>query len=446
MRTNIDIHLIRNYPLGPLDHAMHNVVRRGKNWIRRTFGKIPNDLPFAFGPGTTFELKGSYTSAIGDKITMAQAVTQSAYDLSSWAWDRTLPARIRIERGQPLQEIVRGNRFATVPKDGKTNRGICIEPGGNLYLQKGVGAYLKERLGAVGLYVWGDLPDNPTEWNVGRQNATLLHRRLARDGSRYGRWCSIDLSNASDTICKELVQWILPPDWHNLMDSVRSKATLFRGEWHLLNKFSSMGNGYTFELETAIFAALVHGVTGLTPGKDFYVYGDDILVPTEHSKDVLAVLKCFGLTPNMKKTFDTGPFRESCGGDYFIGYDVRPFQIKTLDGSILSLKAIHNGFAGKRLYRAARCASDALPTVHRTFGPSTYGDAVLHAAPSKWKIRHDRGIRWVTPLIPIFHSYPLDRWGDDSVIPQLLLGVKSTGYVPKGSEPVGWTRGWFSVS
>lgn len=445
--TNLRLSMVREYPLGNLEHAMHNIVRRGKNWIGRVFGVLPNDLPFGFGPGTTFELEGSPTSAIGDKITMTQCVTQSAQELSTWAWSRTICGHSQIVNGQPLNRVVPGNRFVTVPKDGKTDRGICVEPGQNLYLQKGIGSYLKERLGAIGLYVWREPARTPIEWHPQRPMADLLHRKLARDGSVTGSWVTIDLSNASDTVSKELVRWILPASWFSLLDNVRSKKTRFKGTWHVLEKFSSMGNGFTFELQTAIFSALIHGVTGLTPGTDFFVFGDDIVIPDGYSADVLAVLRAFGLTPNEKKTFTSGFFRESCGGDYFLGYDVRPFQIKSLEDQILDLKAMHNGFIRKGLYWSARCIRDALPSAHRTFGPASYGDVVLHGPPSMWQVIPKDGIKWIRPLLPIFHRYPLDRWGGPTeVIAQMLLGAKSEGVVLKGAIPEGWRRGWLSVS
>ncbi len=449
-RTNQVLSFIRENPSGPCEYAMHDIVRRGKKWMKSVFGALPSDLNFGFGKGSTFELQESSTSAIGDKITMAQAVTQPALTLSEWAWSRTLPGRVRVVQGHPLHTVVPGNRFAVVPKDGKTDRGICVEPGGNLYLQKGIGSYLKERLGAVGLWVWRDLHPSPTEWCPGRGNATNLHRKLARDGSVSGKWVTIDLSNASDNVCTELVRWVVPSEWFSLLDDVRSKRTRFKGSWHHLSKFSSMGNATTFELETAVFAALIHGATGLKPGRDFYVYGDDIIVPANHSADAIAVLKCFGFTPNPKKTFTTGSFRESCGGDYFCGYSVRPIQIKTLETGILELKALHNQLVSRGLFRAARCVVDALPSVHRTFGPSRLGDVVLHGHHSRWRVVNNHptvhGCQWIRPLIPIMDRIPLDRWGMDAVIPQLLLGLSSEGCVTRSAEIRSWTRGWLSVS
>lgn len=449
-RTNQLLSLIRELPSGPCEYAMHDIVRRGKKWIKSVFGALPSDLSWSFGKGKTFELQGSLTSALGDKITMAQAVTQPALTLSEWAWSRTLPGHVRVVQGLPLNTVVPGNRFAVVPKDGKTDRGICVEPGGNLYLQKGIGTYLKERLGAVGLWVWRDLDQSPTEWSPGRGNATVLHRKLARDGSLSGKWVTIDLSNASDTVSLELVRWLLPSDWFSLLDDVRSKRTRFRGSWHHLSKFSSMGNAATFELETAVFAALIHGVTGLRPGRDFFVYGDDIIVPAQQAADAIAVLKCFGFTPNPKKTFTTGLFRESCGGDYFCGYNVRPIQIKTLETGILELKALHNQLASRGLFRAARCVLDALPSVHRVFGPSWFGDTVLHGHRSRWRLFYNHpqvvGAEWIRPLVPIMERIPLDRWGSDAVIPQMLLGLSSEGCVTRSAKIKAWTRGWLSVS
>jgi hypothetical protein len=84
-------------------------------------------------------------------------------------------------------------------------------------------------------------------------------------------------------------------------------------------KISSMGNGATFELETAIFWAISSSVAG-----DSVVYGDDIIVPTEHAPEVIELLEFCGFKCNPKKTFVSGPFRESCGGHYFQGVDVTP--------------------------------------------------------------------------------------------------------------------------
>jgi hypothetical protein len=103
---------------------------------------------------------------------------------------------------------------------------------------------------------------------------------------------------------------------------------------------SSMGCGFTFELETAFFLAVARSVV---PGiwlvssdhgrqrrklawPHIGVYGDDIIVPSAYANAVMERLKFFGLTVNEAKSHvgrEPG-FRESCGGDYLFGCPVRP--------------------------------------------------------------------------------------------------------------------------
>jgi hypothetical protein len=58
--------------------------------------------------------------------------------------------------------------------------------------------------------------------------------------------------------------------------------------------------------------------------EDVYVYGDDLVVPADEAPSVIEDLELFGLKVNSAKSFWTGKFRESCGGDYYDGRDVTP--------------------------------------------------------------------------------------------------------------------------
>lgn len=104
------------------------------------------------------------------------------------------------------------------------------------------------------------------------------------------------------------------------------------GEKHLLRKVSSMGNGFTFELETLIFYGLCSAVIELLASKDMdhrcTVFGDDIIIASELVPALREVLLYFGFVMNPKKTFSEGPFRESCGKHFFYGNDVTPFYIR----------------------------------------------------------------------------------------------------------------------
>jgi len=60
------------------------------------------------------------------------------------------------------------------------------------------------------------------------------------------------------------------------------------------------------------------------------VYGDDIIVPVDTLVHVIRYLEAFGLKVNTDKTFGTGKFRESCGGDYYDGVDVTPVRVRRI--------------------------------------------------------------------------------------------------------------------
>lgn len=89
-----------------------------------------------------------------------------------------------------------------------------------------------------------------------------------------------------------------------------------------------MGNGTTFPVETLLFVAACHAINPqYRPGKDFTVYGDDIVYPSDKARDLLKLLRVLGFSRNVDKTFIDGPFRESCGEDWFGGVAVRPFVL-----------------------------------------------------------------------------------------------------------------------
>jgi len=201
----------------------------------------------------------------------------------------------------------------TVPKNAKTHRVIAKEPRANGFLQKGFGHYFRRRLTRVGI----DLDDqSPNQRGA---------QRAYEDGL-----ATLDLKAASDSMPIELVFELLPFDWAIALDAVRShKAKLPNGETITLQKFSSMGNGFTFELETLIFWAITSSVASfLSEGAEILVYGDDIICPSAIADEVIACLAFSGFLVNKDKSFITGSFYESCGKHYFKGQEVTPIYQK----------------------------------------------------------------------------------------------------------------------
>lgn len=209
--------------------------------------------------------------------------------------------------------IVEGNVLFTVPKTTEIDRCACKEPDLNMYMQKGVGREIRKALSRCGINL----------------NDQSRNRDLALQGSRFGLLATLDLSSASDSVSVELVRLLLPPHWFALLSDLRSPSTSIDGEVHRNEMFSSMGNGFTFELESLLFYCLARavayfeGVSGIIS-----VYGDDIIVPVSIAESLVFVLSFMGFETNVKKSFWTGDFRESCGGHYMAGRDVTPFYVK----------------------------------------------------------------------------------------------------------------------
>lgn len=218
-------------------------------------------------------------------------------------------------------EIVPYNRWLTVPKNAKTDRCIAAEPAGNSFLQQGVGRYIRSRLKRFGV----DLDDQS---NNQRAAALAAVRELA----------TLDLKGASDTVSRELVWLLLPVKWAELLDDLRSTHSRFPdGRVVRLEKFSSMGNAYTFELESLIFWAIATTSCGVTSTSDeaevstqILIYGDDIIVPKKHAATTIEWLEYFGFTINRDKSFVEGHFYESCGIHVFKGVDVTPAYQKEI--------------------------------------------------------------------------------------------------------------------
>lgn len=253
---------------------------------------------------------------------------------------------------QGLDEFVKlisGNRVTFVPKDATTDRAIAIEPSGNVMLQLGVGSYIKTRL---------------TGWGI-NLTSQAKNRAFAKQGSydEDNSYCTIDLRMASDTLSLETVRTLLPSDWFTYMDNIRSSVGTLKtsdGPKEILyEKFSSMGNGFTFELESLIFFALTlasmrfEGFEG-NHQNDISVFGDDVICRKQYTASVISSFEFFGFEINRDKSFISGNFRESCGQDYVFGHDVRPFFLKR---KVSSLRDIHF-VANSMVYKCISQKSD----------------------------------------------------------------------------------------
>lgn len=274
---------------------------------------------FSSGASTS---KPKVEATVDKKFGCKGDVTPSAHYLASIVTEAN-PALRRImishnfETGSAFR-IVPGNVMFTVPKNDDIDRAACKEPDFNMCLQKSCGDVIRRSLRSVGV----DLNDQ------------RVNQRLAQQGSLDISLATLDLSAASDSITTELVFQVLPYRWFRALDSIRSRRSFINGKWrNNLALFSTMGNGFTFELESALFwatskAVAKHLGVPLHAGSNFGIYGDDIIVPSEMYGALTSALAYLGFQPNHEKSFSDGPFRESCGGHFYNGADVTPFYIR----------------------------------------------------------------------------------------------------------------------
>lgn len=323
-RTNFRLQRYRTQP-SRIPVGVRNVLELAERISSEIFGPMRR-LTFlricklsGFGPGFNFgstdqEHRHLYFKVAGPHTVTHEALPYAKVMLNhSENWKQSL-----IDEGSTLT-YCRGNRVVTVPKTATTDRTIAIEPSLNVFIQKGVDTYLKGRLRHFGV-------------DLTKQDRNHLPAMLGSQRPLHA--ATVDLSMASDCISREIVKWLVPSLWYVLLDDLRSKEyTLDKGEtWHEYEKFSSMGNAFTFPLETIIFYALAKACTILSGGdlSVLRVYGDDIIIDPRAVLLLYEVLKFTGFVPNRSKSFAFGPFRETCGSDFLWGVDTRPVYVKRL--------------------------------------------------------------------------------------------------------------------
>lgn len=333
-----------------------------------------------FGPGSDLDTKGDNTTTY-HKFATNGAISPGCIPLYDDIFSND-DADIRGEYAHHAR-LCDTSRLSFVSKNAKTDRAICIEPRWNIYLQLGIGALITKRLRRIGI-------------DISKQT----NNQLAAMRAYADCLATIDLSSASDSISTNLVIDLLAEcdeGWLDLLLGSRCHYTSYDGQRYRLEKISSMGNGYTFPLETLIFYVIAHSAMIVSGdrsrvSRDLWVYGDDIIVPQTSAPLVLEALEHFGFSPNRKKTFTQGYFYESCGKDFYQGENCRPFFIKksvvtVADAYVLSNQlaafSLLDGsiprFASRKVWNIREHVVRRIPRHLRCFGPPEAGNGVIHS-------------------------------------------------------------------
>lgn len=287
--------------------------------------------------GTTFKdsslLAKSTFPFVGNRTSQRIFELYLEYD---WQYNQAVEAINKLSTSPKYQFEYRSSA-TSVEKDDTKRRLVLKEPTLHMFFQKGIEAIMVDRLRPL----------------LDISKAQLDHQQKAYLASITRKHATVDLKDASDLISLELVRNILPLSWLNLLECFRSTHTVIDEEEFELPMFSTMGNAYTFPLETLVFLSVVVAVTeslytsrysALAPEWSeikrlgISVYGDDIIIPSEFFTQLSAWFTKLGFVMNTKKShfLSTDKFRESCGSDYISGRNVRPYFIKAPANTRLS--------------------------------------------------------------------------------------------------------------
>jgi len=301
------------------DLSTEEIVREARQMLSHLFRSFdPSDIVPRHGPGvvaTKQQRSEKYLwSNVSANITSCYPfdayfcassghVCDSYRDFSKIT-DKDLPAKVIL-----------------VPKDSRGPRLISCEPVDYQWIQQGMMRSLVRLVESHPL----------TKERVNFTDQSL-NQFYALVSSKYGRYATLDLNEASDRVSVDLVRLLFPETVYTYLMACRSSSTVLPdGEVLPLRKFAPMGSAICFPvLALTVWVLLAAGLPNAHIRRDVIVYGDDVIVPTAQAERAMSILESFGLKINRDKSCTSGLFRESCGTDAFNGVNVTPVRIRTV--------------------------------------------------------------------------------------------------------------------
>lgn len=342
----------------------------------------PLDAKFQHGPGAVSDRKfGTHKYAFTNWPDRLDSVFPMA-DFATANYDHWMSSSLYLS---PDASVRREHpaKLIAVPKTIKTPRLIAAEPLSFQWCQQGIRHFLYRSVASSMFSAFVDFR---------RQDR---NGQLALDASQTGLHCTIDLSSASDRISCWHVERLFRRS-PALLDALRASRSLFIEQdisrksprYHILRKYSTMGNATTFPVQSLFFLAVALGslfyarsqkvtTSGIKAlgEREVLVFGDDIIIPKDCVVATIGALTALGLRVNPDKTFTEGNFRESCGVDAFRGEDVTTVSVlsapkRAKPGTIVSSVDVHNNLCSKGYYRTAAFIRKTVDGVGRYKIPS----------------------------------------------------------------------------
>jgi len=397
---------------------VHNATIRKIDRFLGDFSAEEFFLEPDWGPGATTLMKRREASPV-NKFQCEIGITRDLFDLvPTEVLSSVYPgwASQLVESKFPNFQL--GNKIITVPKDAATDRVIAVEPGVNLWFQKSLGNMIRKRLLRGGI----DL------------RYQSRNQQLSKQGSISNLLATVDLSSASDSIARSIVEELIPRPWLTVMDACRSHYGVRNGVSSRWEKFSSMGNGFTFELETLIFAAVCYSCCEYlhVDPSNVSVYGDDIIFPSTCYELFSKMMVFYGFRLNEEKSFYNSPFRESCGSHHYLGSDCTPVYLKDRLSSVHTVYRLANAIrrlakrqmsfgCDARFRKAFDHLVQSVPVGLRLRIPDSLGDGGFisnfdEATPSRGRRAKELARRGyegylVQHLVEVSKSYQDERYG-----------------------------------
>lgn len=383
--------------------SLNRIVR---GWLRNL---DLSDLPFQHGPGAVAE--------------------HGASEYDKWLavdgeWDSLLDYTYREDRPNgPYRPVSRISRLIVVPKTSWKARTICAEPAALMFRQQGIQKRLYEHI-ARHPYLKDRIPllDQTKNQRLAQIASTDRDRDDYESGWSDASMVTLDLSAASDrlpwAIVKEVFKGttLLRHLW-----ATRSKGVqLTSGAVMPLKKFAPMGSALCFPIQSLVYAAILEHFSRSAPTRyqTWSTYGDDLIYHYYIHQDVVDGLVSCGLKVNHEKSFTPEtPFKESCGGDFFLGENITPVKLRSLSTDYASLLGLLDqlGPIWDRSARAGQLVKDFIvkslpPHIARKLPiGENYGIPSREGEPSKYSLDWQRPL--VGKLAPVLKTVSvLPEW------------------------------------
>lgn len=287
------------------------------------------------GPGATSDhlLGNSKWSSLSWPDQLEEFFSFGEYFLPNW---RAYLDGV-LDSGNELLGAAKPVKVIAVPKTLKTPRIIAMEQVSVQYVQQGVRRVIEEVISR------NEFLDDLIGYKSQLPNQEMA--QAGSTGKTVDSFATLDLSDASDLVSNQLARSLFCDDplVAGIIDSCRTREADVDGHGVLrLAKYASMGSALCFPVEAMVFSTIIfvalqkaYPSSTVKDLMEFFhgrvrVYGDDIIVPTELAQVVADELEAYGLKVNRAKSFWSGNFRESCGKEYYRGFDVTYVKVRSL--------------------------------------------------------------------------------------------------------------------